>query len=216
MRTSWDICYTYRSQTSPHTYWFRITKRHPQKSVLFTHSLDDTQAQMSLRTTTNQPSAGFTLTTPVFQIHRTLQSLLPLCSIYQPFCLQFLSVQHTLHHQPLQPSWQYQLPCPERLVLSRKTLALEQFIYSSFPPGLIDSFILSIQFCSMPQIHKSLFCLVFLIHDPLPLRGGESHKRLSSVKEVSTRHYDYMKKIPTQSGVGEDQQNLLGGDIEER
>lgn len=165
MRTSWDACYTYKSQTSTHTYWFRITKRHTQKSILFTHSLDDTHAQRSLRTTTNQPSAGFTLTTPVLQIHRALWSLVPLCSIYQPFCLHFLPVQHTLPHQPLQPSWQFQFPCPERLVLSSKTVALEQFIYSSFLPGLIDSFILSIKFCSMPQIfqplYKSLFYFVF-------------------------------------------------------
>ena len=72
MRTSWETCYPYRSQTSPHTYWFRITKRHTQKSILFIHSLDDIHAQMSLRTTTNQPSAGFTLTTPVLQNHRAL------------------------------------------------------------------------------------------------------------------------------------------------
>lgn len=142
-----------------------------------TSSLGDVYAQLSLRTTTYHSRPGITVTT-YLSFKSTEPSSPWFLWIYSISlsCLPFPPIQHTHHVPPLQPSRQFQFPCPNGLPLSSKTPALEQFnCMDIFSLGLIGLFILSLKFCSKSKVFQSLHEViefVCLIHDHLPLRSS--------------------------------------------
>lgn len=88
-------------------------------------------------------------------------------------------------------------PCPEASFVQQNPGPRNSFTHLFHQDSLIH---LSFQYNLLMPKYSSHYIRVFvlllcLIHDPLPLEGVGRAKRLSSVKEVSTRHYDYMKKI---------------------